>query len=115
MHDELAQRGIPFAVGGLGFMVHLDGLRVVARLCRDHGIPYETLWETKDLAEYEKNLAAGTVHRAEYKVGTMCAVPPGPHWHQHFSTDKTEPLRYLAIVPRGDYEQAPAAAAPEKK
>ena len=76
---------------------------------------YDVWSQAKDLAEYEKALASGNTHRADYKVGTLCAVPPGPHWHQHFSTDKTEPLRYLAIVPRGDYEQAPPAAAPEKK
>ena len=66
---------------------------------------YDIWSDAKDLAEYEANLKSGNVHRAEYKVGTLCAVPPGPHWHQHFSTHATEPLRYLAIVPRGQYEE----------
>ena len=77
------------------------------------GAGYDVWSEAKDLAEYEAALKAGTVHRADYKVGTMCAVPPGPHWHQHFSTHKTEPLRYLAIVPRGDYE-SPAGGLPSE-
>jgi len=64
------------------------------------------LWsEAANLAAYEADVKAGRVHRSEYGVGTMCGVPAGPHWHQHFSTHPTEPLRYLAIVPRGQYEE----------
>ena len=68
------------------------------------GAGYDIWSEARDLKEYEAALKAGTAHRAEYGTGTLCGVPGGPHWHQHFSTG-TEPLRYLAIVPRGEYEE----------
>ena len=55
-------------------------------------------------AELEAAVKAGSAKRAEYSTGTLCGVPGGPHWHQHFSTG-SEPLRYLAIVPRGEYEE----------
>ena len=67
------------------------------------GAGYDIWSEARDLKEYEAAVKAGTAHRAEYGTGTLCGVPGGPHWHQHFSTG-TEPLRYLAIVPRGEYE-----------
>ena len=54
-------------------------------------------------------MKAKTAHRADYNTGTLCGVPGGPHWHQHFSTG-TEPLRYLAIVPRGEYEEKPTGS-----
>lgn len=66
---------------------------------------YDIWSEAANLAEYEANLKAGKVHKAGYAVGTLCGVPAGPHWHQHFSTHATDPLRYLAIVPRGQYEE----------
>ncbi len=69
------------------------------------GAGYDIWSEARDLKEYEASVKAGTAHRAEYGTGTLCGVPGGPHWHQHFSTG-TEPLRYLAIVPRGEYEEA---------
>ena len=79
------------------------------------GSGYDTWSEAANLEEYEVAFKKGTVHRADYKVGTLCGVPAGPHWHQHFSTHPEEPLRYLAIVPRGRYEDPPAAAAPTGK
>jgi mannose-6-phosphate isomerase-like protein (cupin superfamily) len=68
------------------------------------GAGYDIWSEARDLKEYEASVKAGTAHRAEYGTGTLCGVPGGPHWHQHFSTG-SEPLRYLAIVPRGEYEE----------
>jgi mannose-6-phosphate isomerase-like protein (cupin superfamily) len=68
------------------------------------GAGYDIWSEARDLKEYEASVKAGTAHRAEYGTGTLCGVPGGPHWHQHFSTG-AEPLRYLAIVPRGEYEE----------
>jgi mannose-6-phosphate isomerase-like protein (cupin superfamily) len=68
------------------------------------GAGYDIWSEARDLKEYEAAVKAGTAHRADYGTGTLCGVPGGPHWHQHFSTG-TEPLRYLAIVPRGEYEE----------
>jgi mannose-6-phosphate isomerase-like protein (cupin superfamily) len=69
------------------------------------GAGYDIWSEARDLKEYVASVKAGTAHRAEYGTGTLCGVPGGPHWHQHFSTG-AEPLRYLAIVPRGEYEEA---------
>jgi mannose-6-phosphate isomerase-like protein (cupin superfamily) len=66
---------------------------------------YDIWSEAANLQEYQAAVASGKVHKATYQVGTMCGVPAGPHWHQHFSTHPTEPLRYLAIVPRGQYEE----------
>jgi mannose-6-phosphate isomerase-like protein (cupin superfamily) len=71
------------------------------------GAGYDIWSEARDLKEYEASVKAGSAHRAEYSTGTLCGVPGGPHWHQHFSTGK-EPLRYLAIVPRGEYEEKPS-------
>jgi len=68
------------------------------------GAGYDIWSEARDLKEYEAAVKAGSAHRAEYGTGTLCGVPGGPHWHQHFSTG-TEPLRYLAIVPRGEYDE----------
>jgi mannose-6-phosphate isomerase-like protein (cupin superfamily) len=68
------------------------------------GAGYDIWSEAKDLQAYEASVKAGTAHKAPYAVGTLCGVPGGPHWHQHFSTN-AEPLRYLAIVPRGQYEE----------
>ena len=56
------------------------------------------------LAQFAFGLLGVLAVTAEYGTGTLCGVPGGPHWHQHFSTG-TEPLRYLAIVPRGEYEE----------
>jgi mannose-6-phosphate isomerase-like protein (cupin superfamily) len=71
------------------------------------GAGYDIWSEATDLQAYEASVKAGTAHKAPYAVGTLCGVPGGPHWHQHFSTN-AEPLRYLAIVPRGQYEEKPA-------
>jgi mannose-6-phosphate isomerase-like protein (cupin superfamily) len=68
------------------------------------GSGYDIWSEASDLKAYEAAVKSGSAHRAEYGTGTLCGVPGGPHWHQHFSTG-TEPLRYLAIVPRGEYEE----------
>jgi len=68
------------------------------------GAGYDIWSEASDLQAFQAAVKAGTAHRAEYGTGTLCGVPGGPHWHQHFST-ATEPLRYLAIVPRGEYEE----------
>jgi len=68
------------------------------------GKGYDIWSEAANLQEYEAAVKAKTAHSSPYDVGTMCGVPAGPHWHQHFSTG-TEPLRYLAIVPRGQYEE----------
>ena len=73
------------------------------------GSGYDIWSEARDLKAYEAAVKAGTAHRAEYGTGTLCGVPGGPHWHQHFSTG-TEPLRYLAIVPRGEYEDKPTSS-----
>ncbi len=70
------------------------------------GKGYDIWSEAADLKAYEAAVKAKQAQSAPYDVGTMCGVPPGPHWHQHFSTG-TEPLRYLAIVPRGAYEEKP--------
>jgi mannose-6-phosphate isomerase-like protein (cupin superfamily) len=71
------------------------------------GKGYDIWSEARDLKEYQAAVKSGTAKRAAYGVGTLCGVPGGPHWHQHFSTG-AEPLRYLAIVPRGEYEEKPA-------
>ena len=73
------------------------------------GAGYDIWSEAHDLKEYEAAVKAKTAHRADYGTGTLCGVPGGPHWHQHFSTG-TEPLRYLAIVPRGEYEERPTSS-----
>jgi mannose-6-phosphate isomerase-like protein (cupin superfamily) len=70
------------------------------------GKGYDIWSEAADLKAYEASVKAKTAHTSPYDVGTMCAVPAGPHWHQHFSTG-TDPLRYLAVVPRGQYEDKP--------
>jgi mannose-6-phosphate isomerase-like protein (cupin superfamily) len=72
------------------------------------GAGYDLWSEAANLQAYEADVKAGKVHKSEYSVGTLCGVPAGPHWHQHFSTHATDPLRYLAIVPRGQYEEKPA-------
>ena len=68
------------------------------------GKGYDIWSEAADLKAYEEAVKTKKAHTAPYDVGTMCGVPAGPHWHQHFSTG-TDPLRYLAIVPRGQYEE----------
>jgi mannose-6-phosphate isomerase-like protein (cupin superfamily) len=73
------------------------------------GSGYDIWSEARDLKEYEAAVKAKTAHRADYGTGTLCGVPGGPHWHQHFSTG-SEPLRYLAIVPRGEYEDKPTSS-----
>ena len=70
------------------------------------GKGYDIWSEAADLKAYEAAVKSKQAHSAPYDLGTMCGVPAGPHWHQHFSTG-TEPLRYLAIVPRGAYEEKP--------
>lgn len=70
------------------------------------GKGYDIWSEAADLKAYEASVKSGAAHKSPYDVGTLCGVPAGPHWHQHFSTG-TEPLRYLAIVPRGQYDQKP--------
>ena len=70
------------------------------------GKGYDIWSEAADLKAYEEAVKTKKAHTAPYDIGTMCGVPAGPHWHQHFSTG-TEPLRYLAIVPRGQYEEKP--------
>jgi mannose-6-phosphate isomerase-like protein (cupin superfamily) len=72
------------------------------------GEGYDLWSEAADLKAFEEAVKTKAAHRAPYKVGTLCAVPAGPHWHQHFSTGP-EQLRYLAIVPRGTYEPKPGS------
>lgn len=72
------------------------------------GAGYDYWSEAADLKAFEAAVKSGKVHKQEYKEGTLCGVPAGPHWHQHYSTHPTEPLRYLAIVPRGEYEENPS-------
>jgi hypothetical protein len=71
------------------------------------GEGYDIWSEAPNLQAYLADVKAGKAHQAPYKIGTLCGVPAGPHWHQHFSTG-SEPLRYLAIVPRGQYEEKPS-------
>jgi mannose-6-phosphate isomerase-like protein (cupin superfamily) len=73
------------------------------------GSGYDLWSEAANLQEYEAAVKNGTVHKSPYQEGTLCAVPAGPHWHQHFSEHPTDPLRYLAIVPRGQYEEKAAS------
>ena len=59
------------------------------------------LWsEANSLEEFREAVRTGKVHKATYKEGSLCGVPAGPHWHQHFGEDPDVRLRYLAIVPR---------------
>ena len=59
------------------------------------------LWsEANSLEEFREAVRTGKVHTATYKEGSLCGVPAGPHWHQHFGEDPDVRLRYLAIVPR---------------
>ena len=58
-------------------------------------------WAPVDSIEaFKEALAKGEAHRAEYHEGSICAVPAGPHWHQHWSEDPDHMLRCLAVVPR---------------
>ncbi|HEV2687745.1 MAG TPA: cupin domain-containing protein [Bryobacteraceae bacterium] len=58
-------------------------------------------WAAVDnIDAFKEALAKGEAHRAEYHEGSICAVPAGPHWHQHWSEDPDHMLRYLAVVPR---------------
>jgi hypothetical protein len=70
------------------------------------GSGYDIWTPAADLKAFEEDVKAGRAHKASYSTGTLCGVPAGPHWHQHFSTG-SEPLRYLAVVPRGEYETKP--------
>lgn len=72
------------------------------------GKGYDIWSEAADLNAYREAVKNKTASSAPYDTGTLCAVPAGPHWHQHFS-EGTEPLRYLAIVPRGEYEEKGAS------
>jgi len=59
------------------------------------------MWANVDsLDAFREALAKGQAHRAEYQEGSICAVPAGPHWHQHWSEDPDHMLRYIAVVPR---------------
>ena len=80
------------------YVEHKEGVNQVGKLSAEAVV-----------REYDAAVKAKTAHRADYGTGTLCGVPGGPHWHQHFSTG-TEPLRYLAIVPRGDYEEKPTSS-----
>lgn len=64
---------------------------------------YDIWSAAPDLAAFQADVKAGRAHKRDYTTGTICGVPAGPHWHQHFSREN-EPLRYLAVVPRGAYE-----------
>lgn len=70
------------------------------------GSGYDLWSAATDLAAYEADVKAGRTHKASYKEGGLCGVPAGPHWHQHFRVGD-EPVRWLAIVPRGEYEEKP--------
>jgi hypothetical protein len=56
--------------------------------------------KVNSLDEFKTALEKGQTHRADYQEGSICAVPNGPHWHQHWSEDPEHPIRYLAVVPR---------------
>jgi hypothetical protein len=63
-----------------------------------HGHDY---WAPVDTLEaFKEALDKKQAHLATYKEGSVCAVPTGPHWHQHWSEDPDHMLRYLAVVPR---------------
>jgi len=66
---------------------------------------YDIWSQAPDLETYHAALADGSAMKAPYTEGTLCGIPPGPHWHQHFSTHPTEHLRYLAIVSRRVMEE----------
>jgi hypothetical protein len=58
-------------------------------------------WAPVDsLDAFKQALEKKEAHLATYKEGSVCAVPAGPHWHQHWSEDPDHMLRYLAVVPR---------------
>ena len=65
---------------------------------------YDIWSAAANLQAFQADVKAGLAHKRDYTTGTICGVPAGPHWHQHFSREK-EPLRYLAVVPRGAYEE----------
>jgi len=70
------------------------------------------LWsEANTLEEFKEAVASGKVHTANYQEGSMCGIPVGPHWHQHFGEDPNVRLRYLAIVPRMHSMPPPATSA----
>ena len=56
--------------------------------------------KVNSLDEFKTALEKGQTHRADYQEGSICAVPDGPHWHQHWSEDPEHMIRYLAVVPR---------------
>ncbi len=60
----------------------------------DYWAPVDSLDAFKEALEKKE------AHLATYKEGSICAVPSGPHWHQHWSEDPDHMLRYLAVVPR---------------
>ena len=69
------------------------------------------LWsEANTLEEFKQAVASGKAHTATYQEGSMCGIPVGPHWHEHFGEDPNVKLRYLAIVPRMHSMPPPATA-----
>ncbi len=73
------------------------------------GAGYDVWSDADDLEAYYEEAKSGKALKAPYKVGTLCGVPAGPHWHHHYSTHPTEPLRYLAINPRRVFDKAPGS------
>ncbi|MCS6912902.1 MAG: GDSL-type esterase/lipase family protein [Myxococcales bacterium] len=57
MHRLLSAAGIPLAVGGIALVQNLDALTVLEQACRAEGIPYTTLWQTRDIAEFVRRYA----------------------------------------------------------
>lgn len=72
------------------------------------GKGYDIWSPAENLEQYYESIRSGKAHRSDYKEGTLCGVPAGPHWHQHFSTDPNVQLRYLAIVPRSSVAEKEA-------
>ncbi len=84
-----------------------DG-RPIFVILQGHG---HDLWSPANtLEEFKAAVASGQAHTANYSEGSVCGIPVGPHWHQHFGEDPNVKLRYLAIVPRMQSEPPPGVS-----
>jgi hypothetical protein len=57
MRDLLRERGVPFGVGGIGLVQNLPSLGTVQHFCATQGIPYATLWQTRDVGDFVRHRA----------------------------------------------------------